>query len=127
MKVECRSTDLSQCPPHIEPYARDTNVTMGREYPVHAIAVYEGVVSYLLIDDLNYPSWTPAWLFTTTDLAMPGDWICNAFPGGPELVIGPSFLAESQDAYATMVELDAAQVDRLRQRVVTLQATGSAA
>ncbi len=117
MRVVFRNPDMSECPAQIEPYARDPNLTPGREYVVHAVSVYEGVVGYLVIDDLDIPGWPPAWLFRVTERSLPKDWICNAFPDWPELVLGPSFIAASQDAYAQMVELDAAQVARLRQRV----------
>ena len=117
MRVEFRNPDMSECPAQVEPYARDPNLTPGREYEVHGIAVYEGVVAFLVIDDLDYPGWKPAWLFRPTDRSLPKDWICNTLPDWPELLIGPGFIADSQDAYAQMVELDATQVARLRQRV----------
>ena len=117
MKVEFRNPDMSKCPEQVEPYARDPNFTPGREYDVHAIAVYEGVVSFLVINDLKIPGWPPAWLFTVTERSLPKDWICNVFPDWPELVVGPSFIAASQDVYAQMVELDPVQVTRLWQRV----------
>ncbi len=121
MRVEFRDPDISQCPTRVEPYARDPNVSRGREYDVHSISVYDGVVSYLVIDDLDYPGWKPAWLFRVTDRSIPADWICNSLQDWPELLIGPSFVADSQDAYAKMVELDATQVARLRQRIAAPQ------
>ncbi len=117
MRVEFRNPDMAGCPAHIEPYARDPDLTPGRDYEVHAISVYEGVVCFLVINDLDIPGWLPAWLFEITETSLPKDWVCNGFPDWPELVIGPGFIAASQDAYARMVELDAAQVDRLWQRV----------
>lgn len=122
MRVQFRNPDMSDCPPQVEPYARDPNLTAGREYEVHAITVFEGVVSMLVIDDLEYPGWKPAWLFTTTDQTLPQDWVCNAFPDWPELLIGPDFIAGSQEAYAGMVELETLQVQRLRRRIAAAQA-----
>jgi hypothetical protein len=116
MRVEFRNPDMSECPVRLERYASDPNVTPEREYEVHAISVYEGVVAFLVINDLDIPAWLPAWLFRVTDRSLPSDWICNSLPDWPELLAGPTFIADSQEAYAGMVELDSAQVGRLRQR-----------
>lgn len=118
MRAAFRNPDMSQCPKHLEAYARNPHLTPGREYDVQAISVYEGVVTFLVIDDLDYPGWRPAWLFTVAERSLPNDWICNALSDWPEFLVGPSFIAESQDAYARMVELEPTQVDRLRQRNV---------
>lgn len=112
---------MSQCPPQVDPFARDPNLTSGRQYDVHSIAVYNGVVLLLVVDDLGFPGWKPAWFFDTTDVAVPKDWICNTLPGCPELLAGPAFIASSQSAYAKMVELDKSQVTRLRRRIAMSQ------
>ncbi len=112
---------MAECPKHLEAYARNPNLTPAREYDVQAIAVYEGVVTFLVIDDLNYPGWKPAWLFAVVDRSLPNDWICNALSDWPELLVGPSFIVDTQDSYAKMVELDSTQVARLRQRIELLK------
>jgi len=112
---------MSKCPVSVEPYARDPNLTSGREYEVHAITVYNGLVFMLLVDDLDYPGWKPAWLFKTSDCTIPKDWICNTMPDWPDLLLGPDFIANNREAYASMVELEAPQVEKLRNRIVASQ------
>jgi hypothetical protein len=113
---------MSQCPPAVEPYARDPNLTPGREYDVHAVSVYEGVASVLVIDDADYPGWLPTWLFTPTEHSIPSDWLCNSFPDWPDLLVGPDFIAGSQEGYRAMVELELPQVLRLRLRIAPTRA-----
>ena len=117
MRVRFRNPDMSQCPPKLEPYARDPNLTPGCEYEVQAIVVFDGVASMLVLDDLGYPGWKPVWLLETTEGTLPRDWMCNAFSDWPEVLIGPEFIAGSQEQYSAMVELEAPQVERLRRRI----------
>jgi hypothetical protein len=79
----------------------------------------------LVIDDLNLPGWKPAWLFRTTDHVIPKDWVCNTLPDWPELLVGPDFIANSQQAYTKLVELDVSQVKRLRERIDALRTAGT--
>lgn len=92
-------------------------LTVGRQYEVHAIAVFEGVTRFQVVDDLGYPHWYPTWLFEVSDTTMPSDWICNVFRDEPALVIGPNFVAGDLAAYEAMVELDSEKVDLFWKRV----------
>ena len=120
MKVRFRNPDMSDCPSQVEPYARDPNLTPGKTYDAHAVSVYEGVTLMQVVDDLNYPGWKPAWLFECIDTSIPSDWICNVFADAPELLFGPKFIAESQEAHSAMVELEPGQVDQFHSRVRAL-------
>jgi hypothetical protein len=117
MRVVFRNPDMSECPKNIEPYTRNPHLTPDREYEVQSIVAFQGVVAFLLISDADVPMWEPAWLFRVTDYSIPQDWICNSMLDWPELIIGPSFIADSQDSYSRMVELERAQVDELRKRI----------
>jgi hypothetical protein len=92
-------------------------VTVGVEYDVHAAAVFEGLVLMLLVDDLGYPGWKPAWLFDVVDSAIPNDWIFCSFHDDPALVLGPDFIARSVESYTAMVELEPGQVERFWSRI----------
>jgi len=116
MKVQYRNPDMSECPTSVEPFARGQELNPSSEYGVLAVAVYDGVVLFLVIDDLDYPSWAPAWLFRTTDTSIPSDWIGNSFTDWPELLLGPDFIASSQADYQKMVELERGKVALLRER-----------
>lgn len=117
MRVIARQADPVSAPSQMRPYLGQTLVTVGSQYDVHALAVFQGITLFQVIDDLGYPGWKPAWLFDTVDPAIPADWVCSVFHDDPGLVLGPSFVAESAESYSAMVELDPAQVDRFWNRV----------
>lgn len=118
MRVRARATDRAAAPEPVRPYlGAAPAVTTGKEYEVHAAAVFEGLFLLQIVDDSQYPSWKPAWLFEVLDPAMPSDWICSCFPDEPSVVLGPWFIARSLEAYQAMVELEPEQVDRFWKRV----------
>ena len=92
-------------------------LTMGKEYEVHAVTVFEGLVLFQVADDLRYPAWYPAWLFNIVDTAIPDDWICNSFHDEPKLVVGPSFFVQDEASYCAMVELEPEPVEQFWSRV----------
>lgn len=124
MRVVGRTVDYAACPPRVAFFVKpeQVHVTPGREYVVHALAVYEGVLFLQIVDDLGYPSWKPMWLFNASGGVLPRDWICSSFPEEePQLIVGPDFIARDQSAYSRMVELDAEQVDRFWRRLDALK------
>src|SRR5688500_16950175 len=116
MRVRARQADHAAAPAPVRPYLGQTSITAGKEYEVHAVAVFEGLVHVQVVDDLGYPGWRPAWLFDFVDSAVPTDWICSMFHDKPALVLGPEFVAGSQERYAAMVELEPEQVKRFWKR-----------
>jgi hypothetical protein len=106
------ATNRGTPPAEIEPYVRQVLITVGKEYQIHAVAVFEGIVIFQVIDDHWHPCWWPAWLLEVTDCSIPPGWICNVFHGQPAMVLGPEFIARDQQSYSGMVELDAEQVER---------------
>lgn len=121
MRLVARRVELSACPPRLEPYLRQSFITQGKEYDVHAVALFEGDLMVLVIDDLEYTSWRPVWLFDMCDSSIPVDWICNMFHDEPAMVLGPEFIAKGIDTYSQMVEHDAAQVQRFWERIDALR------
>lgn len=117
MRVRVREVDHSTAPSQVQPYLGQTLTTVGADYEVHAMSVFEGVVLLQVIDDVGYPGWKPAWLFDVLDSAMPSDWICSTFHDEPSLVVGPSFVAAGLEGYQAMVELEPKQVDLFWRRV----------
>jgi len=119
MRVAARKVNWSECPADIAPYTKEsqTFLTVGREYEVHAVAVFKGSVALQVIDDLRYPAWEASWLFEILDKTVPGDWICSVFEDEPILVLGPEFIAKDRTSYGAMVDLEADQVDRFWKRV----------
>lgn len=122
MRVRVIYASTDGCPHHVLPYlAANVPVTLEREYEVHAATVFDGVCLLLIIDDLGYPSWQPVWLFRVIDTAMPPDWICNCF-NESNITLGPRFIAQNEESYSGMVELESEQVVRFWNRVDELSA-----
>lgn len=94
-----------------------TFIAEGKEYLVHAIAVFQGKVSLQIVDDVPMISWYPTWFFEVSDHSIPHDWICSAFEDEPKLVIGPEFVAKDIASYCAMVELSDEQVQRFWRRL----------
>jgi hypothetical protein len=121
MKVRARAVNSSEISDRVEPYTRQTFTTAGKEYEVHAVAVFDnGIPFFQFVDDLGYPSWKPSLLFEVSDGALPTDWICNPLStkeGESILLLGPDFIVVNEEAYNAMVELDANQVERFWRRV----------
>jgi hypothetical protein len=81
-------------------------VTSGREYEVYAAVSFRSVVFFLVVDDADGPAWLPAWLFAIVNRAIPADWIVNALDNGLSLIAGPRFIADTDESYRAMVELE---------------------
>ena len=112
MRVCARLVDYAASPSTVRPYLGQVFVTAGKEYDIHAVAVFEGIVLMLFVNDLRHPGWSPAWLFNVVDSALSADWICSTFPDDPTLILGPEFIAGDQKRYAAMVNLEPEQVER---------------
>jgi hypothetical protein len=123
MHALAREVDQTRLPPGVANAAKPGQVfvTVGKRYEVCAVAVFAGRPKLQVVDDLGYPAWIPAWLFDVADPALPANWICNVFREEPALVMGPEFIAKDHDAYASMVEREADQVDRFWKRVEALR------
>mgnify|MGYP001217427755 CR=1 FL=1 len=120
MRVRARQVNLAEAPDSIREFLGNPDqvlVSPGKEYEVHAVAVFKGQVFMLFVNDLDYPNWKPAWLFDVVDSAIPTDWICSTFHDEPSLVLGPDFIAGSVEEYNAMAELEPEQVERFWRRV----------
>ena len=85
---------------------RHAHVTPGVEYDVHALGVFDGHVSFLIVDDRGEPSWDTAWVFDQVDSTIPDDWICSVLREGPELLMGPDFIARDWHTYGAFAECE---------------------
>jgi hypothetical protein len=128
MKVRARNVAEVEIPERIEPYTRQAFTTIGKEYEVYAVAVSSDICFILVVNDIDYPGWLPAVLVELADPSLPSDWVCNPIlkaNGSCLFLMGPEFIAKSQEAYEQMVESDADQVDRFWKRVARLEETRS--
>lgn len=124
MRVVARRYDRSDVPSAIAPFETPGQVflTVGREYAVHALTVFQGHVSLQVVDDHSYPAWHAAWLFDVVDPSISDDWIVSTLRAEPSLVVGPSFLAHDLESYCNMVLLEPEAVHQFWKRIDSLEA-----
>jgi hypothetical protein len=127
MLVQARQVDYSECPPEIRPFATPGQVflEMGKRYRVFGIrteppimekngATPPGkVVLFLVVDDIGYPSWKPAWLFDIVDPRLADDWIYNQIGGEP--IFAPPIVAETEESLVDLMDHVPEQLDRFFQ------------
>ena len=96
-------------------------LTPEREYLVHALACFNGQVVLLVADDVPLPAWYSAVLFDVVEPTPCRDWQVGIFgkntEGGLQMVCGPSFVSQSEQAYRALVELDPARVEKFWSRL----------
>ena len=120
MRVRAIRNKYVDCPAAIAAFGSpqsDTNITVGKEYEVHALSVFKGVVFLQIVCDVNIPIWKPAWFFEVCDATVPSDWICSLPGGDLQMVLGPDFVAVDESSYNRMVELDSESVTAFWRRV----------
>ena len=118
MRVTMTRTSRKDAPPSVAPFIPvDAPLTVGKDYEVHAITVFQGVVFFQVVEDKGeLPAWVPAWMCKTVAGEMPGDWVANLVDEG-HLLIGPPFLARDLQSYVDMVELNPQQMARFWRRL----------
>lgn len=81
-------------------------LSVGKEYVVYAMCVFENALSYLVFNDSRQPDWSPAELFAITDHRLPADWRFNSW--GPDLsgVWGYEELVMSREYFDQLAERD---------------------
>jgi len=91
--VTCRAMQIeSDTPERIEKYWRDHNLeasfplSVGKDYLVQAVTVHLGLAWYYVHDDddLEWPIWYPATLFTLRDGEIPVGWVMGYVHLGAE-------------------------------------------
>ena len=123
MRIVARDVNWERCPEEFAPYTNksQTFLTIGQEYEVYAVAIFKGLTSLLIVNDVRYPSWEKGWLFDVVDSSVSPDWICSLFHDEPSMVLGPEFIARDEASYGAMVELEADAVDLFWKRVDSLR------
>lgn len=96
-------------------------VSEGCEYEVHALVVFGGVLSFLIVDDLGSPGWVSVWVLDVVESGIPEDWVVRADREDPVLICGPDFIAASYGDYEAMVEQEAEKVEKFWERIQRLE------
>ena len=119
MRARAIHNKFEGCPPMIANFGSPTSFTgisIGKEYDVHALSVFQVIVFFQIVTDVRIISWLPTWFFELCELHMPSDWICNLLTGDLQMVIGSDFVATDEASYNLMVELDVDAVAKFWQR-----------
>lgn len=119
MIARARHDVESEIPPSLSSSMspRRLHLSPGEMYPIFAVSVYRGVAFFLIIDDLQTPTFLPAWLFESVAGRVSFDWICTACLGeGVELVLGPDYIAQDLRSYSAMVDQERASVEEFWSR-----------
>ncbi len=103
----------------------ESNISIGKEYEVYAVAVFQCRVSFQIINDIDHVDWLPAWFFTLIDQTVPSDWVCFSQEDELSLVLGPDFVAATEASYNSMVELELEPVAQFWRRVKALEESQS--
>jgi hypothetical protein len=92
------------------------DVSEGANYTVFGIAVYRGVVLYLLLDDLNLPNWFPRDLFKIVDARIESDWLCAQYQNeaGLDFLMGYPTLVADGTHYDALLERDPGALEIFR-------------
>lgn len=93
------------------------SVTFDKEYEIYAISNWQGIFFYQIINDINYPEWVPTNIFFVSDKTIPNDWLCNMLSGDLRMIIGPEFIAKTEESYNSMVQLEPVSVKQFWERV----------
>jgi hypothetical protein len=120
MHVRIRDGYPNGIPRNEEPFISPSQVFLSplKDYEVHAVSVFKGVTFVQIVDDKDTPIFLPRALFRTTSHALPDDWICSVFPeGAVQLILGPTFVADSISSYNAMIDQEVAQVQRFWRRL----------
>jgi hypothetical protein len=118
MKVLCRfntgkAVRQKKLPPtyfaafHGESEETIFNVSIGKEYPVFAIASWQSVIILLLADEAHKPNWYSIELFSVTDARLPEDWFFSnrvANEHGVEAIWGYERLVSDPNHYEALIE-----------------------
>ncbi len=116
MQVRGLSINWNKVPAEVEPFisSKQTFITPGEKYSVHALSIYNKVLFVLVIDDLNTPVFVPVWLFEIISTDIPDDWICNLKASSEvEMILGPEFLARDIESYNSMVDQESEKLEQL--------------
>jgi len=120
MRAKAIRNTFEGCPPAIAAIGSpesQTHLSLGMEYEVFALSVFQGVVFLQVVVAASHITWLPAWFFEVCEPTVPDDWICSLPRENLQMVLGPKSVAADESSYNRMVELDPESVAAFWQRV----------
>ena len=79
--------------------------------------MFDGRVFLQIVDDVPHIGWYSSWFFDVIDASVPQDWICTTNLNRVQLLLGPPFMAATEEHCGRMVDLDSEMVELFWKRV----------
>ncbi len=88
----------------------------GAEYEVCAMAVWNGLIMYLVFDRTELPNWYPVELFSVSDHTLPPDWSADVYGPREQLqaIWGYREIVLDENHYDALIERDPAAIEIAR-------------
>jgi hypothetical protein len=113
MKAECVITNGALLPAYYSAlgYTAETviGLKLGQVYEVYGTSVWRSIVSVLVMDEHEFPSWYPVEVFKVVDDTVPNNWFFKYYPDnefGVQAVWGPERLIKDDGFYDALNDRD---------------------
>ena len=121
MKAECVITNGALLPARYSALGFTAHVVIalkvGRIYEVYGTSVWHSIVSFLVMDEDESPSWYPAEVFKIVDDTVPDNWFFKYFSDDQlslQAVWGPERLVKEEGFYEALADGDPTAVHTFR-------------
>ena len=125
MKAECVINDGSLLPTHYSAlgYTEQTVIALkvGQIYEVYGTSVWRSIVSVLVVDEDDSPTWYPAEVFKVVDDTVPDNWFFKYYPDnqfGVQAVWGPELLVKEDGFYDALNDRVPSALHRFRMELM---------
>jgi len=113
MKAKCVITNGALLPAHYSAlgYTADVVIALkvGRIYEVYGISVWRSIVTFLVAEEEDFPTWYPAEVFKLVEDTVPNNWFFKYYPDnefGVQAVWGPERLVKEDGFYDALNDRD---------------------
>lgn len=124
MRVKCIITDGSLLAERYRclGYEAETMIAVesGKVYEVYATSVWRSIVSVLVVDEDDFPTWYPAEVFEIVCNSIPGDWFFKYYSDnefGLQAVWGPEYLVKDERFYDALNDREPSALHTFRQEL----------
>jgi len=115
MQVRCKINTGNALPPKYFDVFRGESkqtvyhISIGKEYVVFAIALWQSAIVFLLSDDTDLPNWYSTEFFSVTDAHLPDGWSFSSTAArehGVEAICGYEHIIADPQHYEALLERD---------------------
>ena len=125
MKAECVITNGALLPAHYSAlgYTADVVIALkvGRIYEVYGTSVWRSIVTFLVAEEDDFPTWYPAQVFKVVDDTVPDNWFFKYFSDnqfGVQAVWGPELLVKEDGFYDALNDRGPSALHRFRMELM---------